>query len=355
MIRVGVVGGSGVGAAHVAALRMVDGVRVEAVTGSTQQSAERAARSLDVPASFVDARHMIESGLVDAVHICTPNHLHGEAVRGALSNSLHVVCEKPLTSAAAQAVELEAVAKVSTASSTVCYQYRYSPLIAEFTDFVATGKLGSVHSIRAAYLQNWQLGGAASWRDDAARAGASRVLADIGTHLMDLVETVSGEPMASLNADFLTDRDGRPRGRDDAAVAMARLDSGALVAITASQVSPGHMNTIIIEVDGDDGTIRWELSDRETLELVHAADARPLRLNRHANPHVVSRVWRARLDPDERLGALFRAFYEPLLGRAEHRSVPLPGFHEAARHVRLIESAAAGLTSLSTPEELAAG
>ncbi|WP_084469702.1 Gfo/Idh/MocA family protein [Jiangella gansuensis] len=206
---------------------------------------------------------------------------------------------------------------------------------------VRSGLLGKVHSVRAHYLQNWQLGAEESWRTDPARSGGSRVLADIGSHVMDLVEVMTGQWITSIEADFLTLRATTLRsGADDVCIALARLSGGGVISLTLSQVSPGHMNTLAVEVDGDEGTAGWELGDRETLELVRAADARRLRLDGHANPHRVSRLWRTPVDADARITALFGAFYGPLLGTATKSTTPLPSFTDAARHVALVDAAA---------------
>ncbi|WP_116952854.1 Gfo/Idh/MocA family protein [Jiangella endophytica] len=342
MIRVGVAGAAGVGAAHVAALRRLDGVEVVAVSGSTRESAERVAGRLGVPAAFGSERALIDAGIVDALHVCTPNDRHAPAVRAAFAAGLHVVCEKPLATTAADAAELAVLAAAAPTSSTVCYHYRYSPLAVRLAGLVRSGLLGTIHSVRASYLQNWQLGAAASWRNDPARSGSSRVLADIGSHALDLVEVLTGQPITSIGADFHTPRHDvlRP-GTDDVAVALARLGGGGVIALTASQVSPGHLNTITIEIDGDEGTAAWELGDRETLELVRTADARRLRLDGHADPHRVSRFWRTPVDAEARVVALFDAFYRPLLGGAGGEAVaPLPTFADAARHVALVDEAA---------------
>ncbi|WP_053204326.1 Gfo/Idh/MocA family protein [Jiangella muralis] len=342
MIRVGVAGASGVGAAHVAALRRLDGVEVVAVSGSTEESARRVASRLGVPAAFGSERALIDAGIADVLHVCTPNDRHAPAVRAAFAAGLHVVCEKPLATTAADAAELAGLAASAPAASTVCYHYRYSPLAVRLAGLVRSGLLGHVHSVRASYLQNWQLGAAGSWRNDPARSGSSRVLADIGSHALDLIEVLTGRPVTSIAADFHTPRrDALRPGTDDVAVARARLDGGAVVALTTSQVSPGHLNTIAVEIDGDEGTASWQLGDLETLELVRTADARRLRLDGHADPHRVSRFWRTPVDAEARVVALFDAFYRPLLGYASGRpAAPLPTFADAARHVALVDEAA---------------
>ncbi|MFD4957764.1 Gfo/Idh/MocA family protein [Microbacterium sp. NPDC058389] len=344
MIRIGVLGASGVGAAHIEALRTVEGVEVVAVGGSSKESAAATAARLRVPASFVGSADMIQSGSMDALHVCTPNDLHVDAVRAAFEAGLHVVCEKPLTTNTTEAAELASLAAASSSASTVCYHYRYSTLIPDLVGLIEGGGLGRIHSVRANYLQNWQINSDPSWRNDPARSGASRVLADIGTHLIDLVEFTSDQRITSIDADFLALRGDVQPGNDDVAIALARTSSGALVSLSVSQVSPGHMNSISIELDGEHGTARWSLTDRETLEFTSVEDTAALELDGHANPKTMRRVWHSRLDPEARLQALFGAFYGPLLGTPTLSSISLPSFDDAARHVALVGQAALGIT-----------
>jgi predicted dehydrogenase len=49
---------------------------------------------------------------MEAVAIVTPNHLHHLIARSALQASFHVICDKPLTTAVAEADELVRLALV---------------------------------------------------------------------------------------------------------------------------------------------------------------------------------------------------------------------------------------------------
>jgi len=356
MIRIGVIGASGVGAAHIAALRDIPDLVVTGVAGTTQASAAAAAERFGVERAFRGAEAMIASGTVDGVHVCSPNDLHAAAVRLAIQAGLHVVCEKPLTASLEDAMELAALDSQLGAAA-VCYNYRYAPLFGRLARMVADGDLGTVHSVRAAYLQNWQLTAGESWRNDPERSGPSRVLADIGTHLLDLVETAIADEVSTITANFLSLTGNDRPGRDDMADALVRFRRGGLGSLSLSQVSPGHMNTISIEIDGGLGTATWQLNDRETLRVVRSADAQSLRLDGHAEGRDSGRFWRSESDAHARLVRLFRAFYFPLLGRnaeLDGSPVSLPGFREAARHVELMYAAAAGIAS-PAPEGIPAG
>ncbi|TCC61919.1 Gfo/Idh/MocA family oxidoreductase [Kribbella pittospori] len=200
--RVGIIGARGVGAIHAAVLQTLPGVEVTMIAGSGPATAAAAARRLGVRRWTADAVELVTDPEIDAVHVCTPNDQHFDVVRLSIAAGKHVLCEKPLTLVPAHADLLAAAAEQHEAITTVAYNYRYSPLVPRLQRLIADGRLGSLHTIRAGYLQNWALDRVHSWRSDPAQGGRSRVLNDIGVHLIDLVEFVSGTRLERLDTTF---------------------------------------------------------------------------------------------------------------------------------------------------------
>ncbi|WP_426326013.1 Gfo/Idh/MocA family protein [Microbacterium sp. E-13] len=347
-MRVGVIGTAGVGRAHVSALQKVEDVDVVAIAGSTRESVDRAAAALHIPNAFVGGAQLIESGLVDAVHICTPNALHPADVRAAIDAAIHVVCEKPLSTDAQIAYDLSKLDRRSSTRSTVCYHYRYAPLMQQLVQIVQSGALGDIHTVRATYLQNWQIDAAATWRNDPEQAGPSRVLSDIGSHLLDLVEVATGRQITRLEARTQRRTPDRRSGDDDAAIATAQLRGGALASLVVSQISPAHMNSVTVELDGQRGSASWALGDVESLKTVRTSDIASLRLDRHESPTTAGRYWVSPVDANARLEALFQSFYGHLAdgGVGRTATITLPKLEDAARHVRLIQQAVDGAMPL---------
>ena len=76
-LRVGIVGGGFMARVHTAAARSA-GASVVALASSELTRAQRTARELGIPTAYDTAQAMLESGAVDVVHVCTPNHTHTE-------------------------------------------------------------------------------------------------------------------------------------------------------------------------------------------------------------------------------------------------------------------------------------
>jgi predicted dehydrogenase len=89
---------------------------------------------------------------VDAVYIPLPNGLHAEWVHAALEAGKHVLCEKPFTSNAAEAEEIErAAADRPHLVVMEAFHYRYHPLAQRMRDVVESGALGTLRHVEASF------------------------------------------------------------------------------------------------------------------------------------------------------------------------------------------------------------
>ena len=131
--------------------------------------------------------------------IVTPNHLHAPAALACLKAGLHVICDKPLTTTLAQALELRAAARASDRIFAVTYNYSGYPLVRHARAMVAAGELGEIRLVQVQYAQDWlteplEATGQkqAAWRTDPARSGEGGCIGDIGTHAFQLAHFVTG-------------------------------------------------------------------------------------------------------------------------------------------------------------------
>src|SRR2546427_3578380 len=122
-VRVGVVGTGFAASSHLDALSRVRGVRVTGFVGSSPDRAQAAAERLGLDPDVIVAElaALLEGDEVDAIHNCTPNHLHAEVTLAALAAGKHVLSEKPLGMDAAETDQLAAAARDSDVVSGVCF------------------------------------------------------------------------------------------------------------------------------------------------------------------------------------------------------------------------------------------
>ena len=203
-IKVGVVGTGFIGPAHIEALRRLPNVEVAALCEVTAELAKEKADALGIPRSYT-FDELLKQEDIQAIHICTPNFLHYNQSKAALLAGKHVICEKPLAKDLAEAEELVELAAKSGLVNAVHFNLRYYPLARQMKSMREKGELGEIYSFIGSYLQDWLFYETDyNWRLEPDKSGDSRAIADIGSHLMDILEYITGLKTVSVMADFNT-------------------------------------------------------------------------------------------------------------------------------------------------------
>jgi predicted dehydrogenase len=272
-LRLGMVGGGEgayIGNIHRIAARL-DGA-FQLVAGAFDADAARGHRfattqGIDPGRSYDDYRAMIvaeaaRDDRIDVVAICTPNHTHFPIAKDFLEADYDVICEKPLTTTLADAIELERLVKETGRFMGVTYTYSGYPMVHEAREMVAAGKLGAVRTVQVEYPLEWmataieQQGNVqAAWRTDPKKSGRGGSIGDIGTHAYHLAGFVTGLKLEALSADLARFVEGRLL--DDNAHVMLRYEGGARGLLWSSQVALGCSNGIRLRVFGEKGGLAW--------------------------------------------------------------------------------------------------
>jgi predicted dehydrogenase len=279
-IKVGVVGTGFIGPAHIEALRRLPNVEVTALCEFSMELATAKAAQLGIERACTFDQLLAMDDIV-CIHICTPNFLHFSQSKAALLAGKHVVCEKPLAKDLHEAEELVALAAQTGLVNAVHFNLRYYPLVRQMKTMREKGDLGDVYSIMGSYLQDWLFYETDyNWRLEPDKSGASRAIADIGSHLMDALEYITGLKTVAVCADFNTVHKTRKKplkpvetysGKmlqpedyadvhittEDHANVMLRFDNGNRGVITVSQVSAGRKNQLKLEISGSKKTFAW--------------------------------------------------------------------------------------------------
>lgn len=277
-IRLGMVGGGKgamIGEVHRIAARLDNRFALVAGALSTtpERNAESAAacgiapdRTYDDFAEMARAEAARPDG-IEAVSICTPNHVHFPAARAFLEAGIHVICDKPMTSTLEDARTLAQIAEASDALFVLTHNYSAYPQLRLAREMVARGDLGPLRLVQVEYAQDWLTEPSdskqASWRGDPAKAGAGGSIGDIGTHAYQLASFVSGMAPNRLAADLTSFVPGR--AVDDNAQIMLRYASGAKGSLWCSQVASGTENALRLRIYGEKAGIEWLHEAPETL------------------------------------------------------------------------------------------
>lgn len=268
-IGIALIGGGFMADVHSRAARAA-GARIVGLASSSPESARRAAERVGAERSYDTVDALLDDAAVDLVHIVTPNASHHPLTLRVLEAGKHVVTEKPLATTLDDARELEQRATAAGVTATVPFVYRFHPMAREARARIAAGESGRIFSVQGAYLQDWLLTSEDdNWRVSSDEGGASRAFADIGSHLCDLLEFVTGDRLARLQAITSTVIDARAESgavtTEDLAGVLATLSHGAVVSVLVSQVAPGRKNGLVLEVHGAEQSLRFEQENPEAL------------------------------------------------------------------------------------------
>jgi predicted dehydrogenase len=302
-LGVGMVGYAFMGAAHSQAWRTAPHVFdlplrpvMAAVAGRDPAAVRAAADRYGWASAETDWHALLGRDDVQLIDVCTPGDRHAEISIAALDAGKHVLCEKPMANTVAEAEAMADAAARAAAQgirAMAGFNYRRVPAIALARQLVAGGRIGAVRHFRASYLQDWLVDPAfpLTWRLQDARAG-SGALGDLGAHLVDLAQYLTGELVVGVSGVTTTfvgerplpDAPGRtgpatgpatgPVTVDDAAAFTARLSSGALAAFEATRFAAGRKNALRLEVNGERGSLAFDLERLNELQFHdHTEDA----------------------------------------------------------------------------------
>ena len=264
--RVGLIGAGRIATLHANAIR-ASGAELAAVVSSSPERAAEAAGRLGAANSFSSVEEMLEDETIQAVHVTSPNALHAEHVAQVIAAGRHFICEKPFVGSIDEAEALREVARAAGVVGTIAFTYRYHPVAREARARVAAGEVGSLITVRGGYVQDWLLSAPPTeWRLDSSRSGTSRAFGDVGSHLVDLLEFVTGERIARLVAlerSAITPHEGV--SADDAIALTVELDHGAIGSLLVSQVTAGRGQSLTLEVSGSVAGIALDQEDPAVL------------------------------------------------------------------------------------------
>lgn len=270
-LRLAVIGGgpgSFIGPVHRTAARLDD--RFEIVAGVLSGDAPRsraAARAVGIAAdrAYPDWQALLageraQAEPADVVAVMTPNGSHHAICAAALEQGFDVVCDKPLTTSLADALDL--VRRVRASGRLFCLTHNYTayPMVRQARDMVRTGAIGAVRQIQLFYVQGHNATlvegeGAASWRFDPTQCGPSLILGDIGTHAWHLGAFVSGLELCQVMAEVWASVPGRRS--DDTANVLMRWSDGARGSMWVTNAAAGGEHGLGLRIFGAEGGLEW--------------------------------------------------------------------------------------------------
>jgi predicted dehydrogenase len=255
------------GAANIAKLfaRGVAGsplVSVDVMASRDASKAAEFAKAESIPRSHGSYEALLADPAIEAIYIPLPNDLHAEWAIKAAAAGKHILCEKPLAMAGAEARAMYAAARAHGVHLVEAYPYMSQPQTLRMRELLA--EIGRVQLVTALFgfslttPEGKPIGDPANIRLDPARGGGG--LRDAGTYSMSLARIAVGERPSRV----MTSAKWTESGVDRVVAATVEFPSGALAQVSCHMSGAFYRSAVIV---GERGVI-------ETSYLNHGPDGK---------------------------------------------------------------------------------
>jgi predicted dehydrogenase len=251
-LRIGLVGAGAIAQlAHLPLLARMRGAQLVAICDNDGPKAQALAQRLGVRDFFTDIDELLDTDQLDAVVICTPNHLHEPHVLRALKQRVNVLCERPLSLTMAGVTRILETAKAADCKVVVGNNHRFRSDVQQLTRFLSVGELGSVMAMRAGQYQF--RAGQQGWRQRKAEAGGGAFL-EYGYPLLDLSLWLCDFPKPKRVTAHMSAP--RPGSVEDMMIAHIECENGISLNIDVSWAYVGQEERWWFEVISSKGSAR---------------------------------------------------------------------------------------------------
>ena len=304
VVRYGVIGTGMMGVEHIQNILHLDGSEVTAISDPHGSSCDAAITEVtgagrSAPVAFEHHGALLESGLVDAVVIATPNMTHVDVLGDVLATDVHVMVEKPLCTTVADCQRVVDAAAAGPADRVVWMglEYRYMPPTTALLSEIAAGSVGRVHMVAIREHRFPFLVKVGDWNRFSRNTGGT--LVEKCCHFFDLMRLAAGaEPvrvMASGGQDVnhLDERyDGETPDILDNAYVIVEFANGVRGMLDLCMFAEASRNEQEIAVTGDEGKLEALVTESllrvgRRSDGLHVVDERPITADgvRHVGLH----------------------------------------------------------------------
>ncbi|MBR3968197.1 MAG: Gfo/Idh/MocA family oxidoreductase [Clostridia bacterium] len=279
--RIGIIGVGGIACGrHIPELIDVKDCKITAICDIDENRLKTVGDKLYIPEElrFTDYNDLINSPDVDAVEICTPNHLHVPIATAAVKAGKPVNIEKPLSINLAECEPLKCALKENPVKNMMSFTYRFMPAIRYAKWLLDKGLIGDVINVDVLYIKNsgFIKGRRLEWRFEKDKAGTG-VLGDLGVHLIDMAELLTGKITAvSAVTDIVVKQRKRLDSEelanvetDDYCSFICDMENGAKGSFVISRCAIGHQGTVKFDVFGTKGIVSFDLNNPNVLNVCY--------------------------------------------------------------------------------------
>ena len=259
-LRYGIIGAGSMGREHIENIKLMGGAMVTAISDPHTPSQEAALAMVPGAAVFSDHRGLLDSGLVDAVVVATPNDTHASILKDVLATDLAVFVEKPLATTIEDLKSILSWDENRSAMTWMGLEYRFMPPVAEAIARAQEGDVGKIHLVSIREHREPFYPKVDNWNRFAERTGGT--LVEKCCHYFNLMDIVIGEQPIRVFAsggqsvNHLDERyDGREANMLDNAYVVLEYANGARAMLDLCMFGEGSFDKEILTIVGDEGKI----------------------------------------------------------------------------------------------------
>jgi predicted dehydrogenase len=248
------------GREHIENIKVMGGAVVTALSDPHVPSQEAALAMAPGAKVFSDHRALLDSGLVDAVVIATPNDTHAAVLKDVLATDLAVFVEKPLATTVEDLKSILSWDDKRSAMTWMGLEYRFMPPVAEAIARAQEGDAGKIHQVSIREHREPFYPKVDNWNRFADRTGGT--LVEKCCHYFNLMDIVIGEhpirvfASGGQSVNHLDEKyDGKQANMLDNAYVVLEYANGARGMLDLCMFGEGSFDKEILTIVGDEGKI----------------------------------------------------------------------------------------------------
>ena len=265
VLRIGIIGCSGIGLIHGEAYKYIDNAEVVAVADIVREKADYLGKLLGAE-TYYNGRELLQRDDIDVVDICLPTYLHEEFVLEAAERGFHILCEKPMTLSMKKGQNMIDACEKAGVKLMIGQVLRYYPDYLKGIELMSNGTIENVRIVRA-YRGGPHPARNRGWYEDSSKSGGPII--DMAIDEIDYLIHCFGavkEVYAKVSS--------RNLKLHENAMIMLEFEKGQLAHIMADWSRPRNtaFNTRL-EIIATKGIARFNLREEEALELIEVYKA----------------------------------------------------------------------------------
>ncbi|NKB69556.1 MAG: gfo/Idh/MocA family oxidoreductase [Candidatus Latescibacteria bacterium] len=212
-----IIGAGWVSTQHIAAYTNNPHAKVRAICNRNPDKArQRAAEAgLTDIAFYADPDEALQHEGIDAVSICTPQHIHCANVIAAAKAGKHMLIEKPVANSLEELRQMRDAVDAAKVKTVAGFVLRWNPLFRHIKQMIAGGTLGRIYHVEADY-QSYNSAWWAGWEEGRRIDLSHSAMAVAGCHAVDALRwfAASGQTEAADPVEVFAYAGGHRKGQE---------------------------------------------------------------------------------------------------------------------------------------------